>query len=46
MKKPNPAAARSEVCVCGCLLAGIAGANPAGEWLSSSCGYFDVYYYY
>jgi hypothetical protein len=31
------AAARSKSCVCGCSLAGIAGSNPVGGWMSVSC---------
>jgi len=32
-----PVAARSKAWVCGRLLAGIAGSNPAGAWMSFSC---------
>jgi len=32
----NPVATRSKAWACGCSLAGIAGSNPAGEWMSVS----------
>jgi hypothetical protein len=35
---PISEAARSKAWVCGRALAGIAGSNPAGEWLSLCCG--------
>jgi hypothetical protein len=34
---PIPVALRSEVLVCGILLSGIAGWNPAGAWMSAYC---------
>ena len=34
---PIPVAARSKACVCGRLLCGIVGSNPAGAWMSVSC---------
>ena len=34
---PIPVAARSKAWVCGRLLAGIAGSNPSGAWMSVSC---------
>ena len=34
---PIPVAVRSEALVCGILLSGIAGSNPAGKWMSVYC---------
>ena len=34
---PSPVAARFKAWVCGCSLAGIAGSNPAGAWMSVLC---------
>ena len=36
---PIQVAARSNVWVCGRLLVGIVGSNPAGAWMSVCCGW-------